>query len=219
MSNSVKDRSSQSMLPKAERRALGKIAAAKRARAKRRKLLLQRLTRASIPVLAVAVVAGLIWWGIESKEPTVAADAQASSAPSETAAPGATLPADADPALKTKPAVTAGGTEAPTELKSTTLIAGTGPAVQSGQTISVNYVGVKYATGEEFDSSWSRNTPASFAIGTGKVIEGWDKGLVGVTVGSRVQLDIPAAMAYGDNPPGGKPGGALRFVVDVLGTS
>jgi peptidylprolyl isomerase len=218
VSSSVKDRSSQSMLPKAERRALGKIAAAKRARAKRRKLLLQRLTRASIPVLAVAVVAGLIWWGIESKAPTTT-EAQASATPSDTAAPGATLPADADPALKTKPTVTAGGTEAPTELKSTTLIAGTGPAVAAGQTISVNYVGVKYATGEEFDSSWSRNQPASFPIGTGNVIEGWDKGLVGVTVGSRVQLDIPAAMAYGENPTDGRPGGALRFVVDVLGTS
>jgi len=218
VSNSVQDRSSRSMLPKAERRALGKIAAAKRAKAKRRKLLLQRVTRLSFPVLAVAVVVGLVWWGIESKEPNGAAEAQASAAPSDTAAPGATLPADADPALQTKPTVT-GGTDPVTQLKSTTLIAGTGPAVQSGQTISVNYVGVKYATGEEFDSSWSRNAPASFPIGTGNVIKGWDQGLVGVTVGSRVQLDIPADLAYGENPTDGRPGGALRFVVDILGTS
>jgi FKBP-type peptidyl-prolyl cis-trans isomerase len=219
VSNSVQDRSSQSMLPKAERRALGKIAAAKRAKAKRRKLLMQRVTRLSFPVIVVAVVVGLVWWGIESKEPNGAAEAQASAAPSDTAAPGATLPADADPALQTKPTVTAGGTDPVTALKSTTLIAGTGPAVKSGQTISVNYVGVKYATGEEFDSSWSRNAPASFPIGTGNVIKGWDQGLVGVTVGSRVQLDIPADLAYGENPTGGQPGGALRFVVDILGTS
>ena len=219
MSNPVKDRSSQSMLPKAERRALGKIAAAKRAKAKRRKLLLERITRVSIPVVAVAALGGLIWWGIETKAPnTPEAQASAAAEPSESAAPGATLPADADPQLKVKPTVTA-GTDTLTDLKSTTLIAGTGPAVQSGQTISVNYVGVKYPTGEEFDSSWSRNQPASFQIGTGNVIEGWDKGLVGVTVGSRVQLDIPSAMAYGDNPDGGRPAGPLRFVVDILGTS
>ena len=218
MSNSVQDRSSQSMLPKAERRALGKIAAAKRAKAKRRKLLMQRVTRLSFPVIVVAVVVGLVWWGIQSKEPNGTAEAQASAAPSDTAAPAATLPADADPALQTKPTVTA-GTDPVTALKSTTLIAGTGPAVKSGQTISVNYVGVKYATGEEFDSSWSRNAPASFPIGTGNVIKGWDQGLVGVTVGSRVQLDIPADLAYGENPTDGRPGGALRFVVDILGTS
>jgi peptidylprolyl isomerase len=61
--------------------------------------------------------------------------------------------------------------------------------------------------------------PASFPIGTGNVIKGWDQGLVGVTVGSRVQLDIPADLAYGENPTDGRPGGPLRFVVDILGTS
>ena len=55
--------------------------------------------------------------------------------------------------------------------------------------------------------------------GQGGVIPGWDQGLVGVTVGSRVQLDIPSNLAYGDSPSGGQPGGALRFVVDILGAS
>jgi peptidylprolyl isomerase len=120
--------------------------------------------------------------------------------------------------LSKQPAVT-GGTGAVTKLKTTTLIPGTGAAVQSGQTIDVNYVGVTYAGGKEFDASWRRSQAFSFQVGAGNVIKGWDQGLIGVKVGSRVQLDIPADLAYGDNPGGGRPGGALRFVVDVLAAS
>jgi peptidylprolyl isomerase len=96
------------------------------------------------------------------------------------------------------------------------LVTGTGPAVAAGQTLTVNYVGVLYANGQEFDASWKTGQPAQFPIGVGQVIKGWDQGLVGVPVGSRVQLDIPAALAYGDPAPAGYPEGALRFVVDVL---
>jgi FKBP-type peptidyl-prolyl cis-trans isomerase len=120
-----------------------------------------------------------------------------------------------DPALKTKPAVSA-GTGDLTALKVTPLIQGKGPAVQIDQHITVNYVGVTYKDGKEFDSSWSRSQPFDFTVGQGNVIKGWDQGLVGVKVGSRVQLDIPPDLAYGDNPGNGAPGGALRFVVDVL---
>jgi peptidylprolyl isomerase len=128
---------------------------------------------------------------------------------------GSSASADPATALATKPVVTA-GTGTVTELVVTTLIKGSGKPVVSGQTLSVNYVGVSYPTGKEFDSSWSRSQPLDVAIGQGKVIEGWDKGLVGVAVGSRVQLDIPSAMAYGDDASGGAPAGPLRFVVDVL---
>jgi peptidylprolyl isomerase len=122
------------------------------------------------------------------------------------------LPAGADPALGTKPAVSKGTGEL-TSLVVTPLIKGTGPATANGQQLTVNYVGVSFQTGEEFDSSWSRSQPFDFQLGAGRVIKGWDQGLLGVTVGSRVQLDIPADLAYGD---GGDPAGPLRFVVDVL---
>jgi peptidylprolyl isomerase len=121
----------------------------------------------------------------------------------------------ADSALKTKPTVTA-GTGDLTALKVTPLITGTGATVTAGQNLTVNYVGVTYKDGKEFDSSWSRSQPFDFVVGQGNVIKGWDQGLVGVKVGSRVQLDIPSDLAYGDNPGNGAPGGALRFVVDVL---
>ncbi len=123
--------------------------------------------------------------------------------------------AGTDPALKTKPVVTA-GTGDLTKLTVTTLINGPGATVTAGQNLSVNYVGVTYKDGKEFDSSWSRSQPFEFAVGQGNVIKGWDQGLVGVKVGSRVQLDIPSDLAYGDNPARGAPGGPLRFVVDVL---
>jgi peptidylprolyl isomerase len=125
------------------------------------------------------------------------------------------LPPGVDPALATEPRVTA-GTGNLTELVVTTLIQGTGPAVNAGQNITVNYIGVTYRDGQKFDASWDRGQPASFPIGVGSVIPGWDRGLVGVKVGSRVQLDIPANLAYGDNPTNGSPGGPLRFVVDLL---
>jgi len=125
------------------------------------------------------------------------------------------VPADADPALCTKPGVAA-GTGDLTELKVTTLIEGKGAATAAGQNLSVNYVGVSYRTGLEFDASWDRQKPISFVLGARKVIPGWDQGLAGVKVGSRVQLDVPSNLAYGDNPTGGEPAGPLRFVVDVL---
>ena len=65
-------------------------------------------------------------------------------------------------------------------------------------------------------TSWKRGQTFDTQIGTGQVIPGWDQGLVGVKVGSRVQLDIPADLAYGETPEGGAPAGDLRFVVDIL---
>ena len=202
---------------KAEKRAEAKAAKARaRARAKRR----QMLTVGGAAVVVLALVIGLVVWishSSSSSTPTAAATTPAPSvAPSSVAFPP--LPPGADPVLGTKPAVTR-GTGTVSKLKTTTLIQGTGAAVQSGQTINVNYVGVTYAGGKEFDSSWKRSEPFSFAVGAGNVIKGWDQGLIGVKVGSRVQLDIPSALAYGDHPTGPQPAGALRFVVDVLSAS
>jgi peptidylprolyl isomerase len=103
-----------------------------------------------------------------------------------------------------------------TALKVTPVIKGTGPVVKAGQQLAVNYVGVTYKDGKEFDSSWKSGQPAQFPVGVGQLIKGWDEGLVGVPVGSRVQLDIPADKAYGEQTTGGRPAGDLRFVVDIL---
>ncbi|MEV6694491.1 FKBP-type peptidyl-prolyl cis-trans isomerase [Micromonospora sp. NPDC051196] len=201
---------------KARRRLAEQLAEQKAAEAKRRK-------QAWAGALAAVAVAGVlitvfVMIGQRGDDPADQTASAPSAMPTEgapqDAPPAPQLPEGADPALGSKPTVAAGDGEL-TKLTVTPLIEGTGPKVEAGQSITTNYIGVFYESGEEFDSSWSRGEPATFPIGVGQVIEGWDKGLVGVTVGSRVQLDIPAEQAYGDGA-GGRPGGPLRFVVDVL---
>ncbi len=106
----------------------------------------------------------------------------------------------------------------PTELVSTDLTEGTGDAAKAGDTVVVNYIGVRSADGTEFDNSYDRGEPFSVVLGKGQVIAGWDQGLVGIKVGGRRQLDIPADLAYGDNPQGDviQAGDALTFVVDAV---
>lgn len=118
------------------------------------------------------------------------------------------------------PTITVPDAEPPSELVVKTLSEGDGPAVKSGETIVVNYAGVRWDDGQTFDSSFDRGAPAGFAIGVQAVIPGWDAGLVGVKAGSRVLMVLPPDQAYGDNPPGDpiQAGDTLVFVVDVLGS-
>lgn len=120
---------------------------------------------------------------------------------------------------RTKPEIDFPGTDAPTELVIEDLIEGSGREVAAGDSVSTHYVGVAWSTGEEFDASWNRGAPLDFTAGVGMVIEGWDKGLLGMKVGGRRRLEIPAAMAYGHRgaPPAIGPNEALIFVVDLVG--
>ncbi|ROT26503.1 FKBP-type peptidyl-prolyl cis-trans isomerase [Micromonospora sp. HM5-17] len=215
---------SQRRPTKQERRAAAEAAAARAAAIRARR---QRRAGATAGAVLVGLgFAALIVLGDDRddrSEPTPAAAGTPAATPSaaptvpaptpagNTPTPGASL----DPRLSERPVVEAGRGELST-LEVTTLIEGTGPEVRRGQTIVVNYVGAYYGSGEEFDSSWRSGQPARFRIGVGDVIPGWDQGLVGVKVGSRVQLDIPTDLAYGQNPRQGQPAGPLRFVVDVL---
>ena len=106
--------------------------------------------------------------------------------------------------------------EMPTELVVTELTTGSGKAAEEGDTLVVDYVGVRSEDGTEFDSSYGRQ-PYPVTLGQSAVIEGWQQGLVGAKSGARLQLDIPADLAYGDNPQGQviQPGDALTFVIDV----
>ena len=110
--------------------------------------------------------------------------------------------------------------EIPTELVVTDLVTGSGPAADVGDDLLVHYVGVLSTDGLEFDNSYD-GAPLEFVLGTGRVIQGWDEGLIGAQQGTRRQLDVPAELAYGDSPPNGgsgliKAGAALTFVVDVV---
>jgi peptidylprolyl isomerase len=121
-----------------------------------------------------------------------------------------------------KPTLTVPAGTAPAKLSSEVLTAGTGPTVASGQTLVVNYLGQTWEPKDGkpnvFDNSYDRKAPASFPIGTGNVIAGWDKTLVGQKIGSRVLLTIPPAEGYGNTPSSELAKNTLLFVVDVLGS-
>lgn len=144
-----------------------------------------------------------------------------SSAGSDTSSPAGEVTGEvtAPPttAVLPKPLVSLPTTQ-PTELVITDLRKGSGPAAEVGDTVVVHYVGVRSADGTEFDNSYDRGEPFDVLLGAGKVIQGWEEGLVGVQAGGQRQLDIPADLAYGDTGSGGviEPGDALSFVVDVL---
>jgi peptidylprolyl isomerase len=108
--------------------------------------------------------------------------------------------------------------EIPFELGIDDLVVGDGEEATRGSKVEVQYVGVAFSTGEEFDASWSRGQPFRFTLGKGQVIPGWDQGVPGMRVGGRRKLTIPSAMAYGARGAGDviKPHEPLVFVVDLL---
>jgi FKBP-type peptidyl-prolyl cis-trans isomerase len=135
---------------------------------------------------------------------------------------GGTLPTVTAGAAGKGPTITIPSTAAPKTLQVKTLIKGTGAAVKKGQYIVVQYTGVIYRTKKVFDSSWSRSAPFATVIGEGQVIPGWDTGLVGQTVGSRVLLVIPPADGYGktgSSSAGIKGTDTLVFAVDIISAS
>lgn len=107
--------------------------------------------------------------------------------------------------------------ELPTELVVTVIRPGTGHEAANGDTLIMDYTGIRSIDGTRFDDSYSRGTPFDFALGTGRVIAGWDQGFIGAQTGSVIRLDIPAELAYGDTPRGDviQPADPLTFLVEV----
>ncbi len=107
---------------------------------------------------------------------------------------------------------------ATTELTIRDLVVGDGPEAQPGRVVQVHYVGVTFASGREFDSSWERDRPFKFAVGGGKVIKGWDRGVRGMKVGGRREIIVPPRLGYGKQSPSPSipAGSTLIFVVDLL---
>jgi peptidylprolyl isomerase len=118
----------------------------------------------------------------------------------------------------TKPVIPKPSGSPPRKLDKEDIVKGKGPAAKPGDTVTVQYVGVAFSTGDEFDASWDRGQPLPVPLGTGQVIEGWDKGLVGMRKGGRRMLTIPPKLAYGSEgyPPTIAPNETLIFVIDAL---
>ncbi|MFJ9694509.1 FKBP-type peptidyl-prolyl cis-trans isomerase [Kitasatospora sp. NPDC101183] len=131
--------------------------------------------------------------------------------------PAATLPQVKDNGKAPMTITVPAGQAAPTDLQQAVLVKGEGKPVKSGQTLVVQYTGVLWANGQQFDASWTHGGAQAVQIGTGSVIEGWDKGLVGQSVGSRVLLVVPPALGYQDKAQGAVPANStLVFVIDIL---
>ncbi len=108
--------------------------------------------------------------------------------------------------------------EPPEDLEITDITVGEGKEAVPGRPVRVHYVGVAFSTGEEFDASYNRGAPLDFPLGGGRVIAGWDAGVVGMQVGGRRKLVIPPHLAYGSRGAGGVigPNETLIFVVDLI---
>ncbi len=178
--------------------------------------LLSRGRAAASATVLLAVVGALTLAGCgSSSEPST----DASAAPAVAEWSGESVPEVAGE-FGSKPTLTFAEVDPPTDLARVVLSEGDGAVVASGDLLAADYLGQVYR-GEVFDNSYDRGEPAAFGIGTGKVIAGWDSGLVGMAVGSRVMLSIPPDQGYG--PEGNAQAGitgtdTLVFVVDIVGT-
>jgi peptidylprolyl isomerase len=175
------------------------------------------MRRATLTLLAVAAFA-LAACGDDDKKDETAADTGTTAATTETA-PSAPAPTEGgDPKdLGSKPKVEIPKGKAPTKLVARDIVEGKGEAAKAGDTVTVQYVGVLYEGGAQFDASWDRGQPFQFQLGAGRVIPGWDEGVEGMKVGGRRKLIIPSDKAYGPQgqPPDIPPDATLVFVIDL----
>ena len=116
-----------------------------------------------------------------------------------------------------RPTISIPAGDAPTALQLEDIVLGDGAEATAGIQVNVDYVGVSWSTGEEFDASWNRGSQFAFGLGAGQVITGWDQGVAGMKVGGRRRITIPPALGYGAAGAGGviAPNETLVFVVDL----
>jgi peptidylprolyl isomerase len=166
------------------------------------------LTRTPLALLAVGALA-LAGCGGGGKNMTPGGGGQS--------VQGLALPQESSD-LGVKPVIPKPKGAPPTSLQTRDVVQGNGATAESGDKLSVQYVGVSWSTGKQFDSSWDRGRkPFNFKLGAGMVIPGWDQGLIGMRVGGRRELVIPPGQAYGPQgqPPVIGPNETLVFVIDL----
>jgi peptidylprolyl isomerase len=185
----------------------------------------RRIVLGLVALGAAALIAGCgssgdsstITIGAENKADEALASKAATTSSTSTSTTAAAKTPTSGP-LSKEPHVTPPSGPPPTKLVTKEMVTGTGTAAKTGSAVAVNYVGALYKTGKVFDASWKRNEPFTFTLGKGQVIPGWEQGIVGMKVGGRRELIIPAALGYGakGSPPSIPPNEALVFIVDLL---
>lgn len=196
-----------------EARRAAEAAAARKAAARRRAITV------GIGVVVLAAIAFTVSRGKDSGTTVATASTTTvAGAPAAGSAAGKPCVAVSDTPPAGAPAVPVKVGPPPTDLVKEDLKVGTGPVVAPGATVTVQYIGVACSTGKIFDSSYSRNQPATFPLSG--VIKGWQDGIPGMNVGGQRLLGIPAAQAYGatGQPPTIAPAETLWFVVEVTDT-
>ena len=158
-------------------------------------------TRLILLVLACAALVVVTGCGDDSEEPASTSTPEAAATPE-----------------RTKPEITVPKGKAPKKLVIEDIEEGAGTPAKSGDQVTVQYVGISFLNGRQFDASWDRGEPFQFQLGAGSVIPGWDQGVEGMKVGGRRQLVIPPDLAYGPegSPPTIGPNETLVFVIDLL---
>jgi peptidylprolyl isomerase len=147
---------------------------------------------------------------------TAVASASTSSTTSSSSTSSTPLPA----ALKTKPKVVVPTGPAPKKLVVKDLIKGTGPAATASSTVTVQYVGVLYKNGKQFDASWNDGSGQPLSLPLSGVVKGWQEGVPGMRVGGRRELIIPPSLGYGSTAQKTIPANStLVFVIDLHGVS
>src|SRR5213082_1057719 len=177
----------------------------------------------ALAALLVALALSAAGCGGKSKTSAIPAGGSSGTATSTSTRPAAPKgpsrvpPAPGETKLGKKPPIGRPTGTPPTSLKIRDIVKGKGAVAKTGKTVSVQYVGIAYSTGKQFDASWDRHQPFQFKLGGGMVIPGWDKGVVGMKVGGRRQLIIPPNLAYGAGGQGPiGPNETLVFDIDLL---
>ncbi len=145
------------------------------------------------------------------------------STPAATAV-GTDLPAEQFPGVTggfgEAPTISFPSTPAPPKLQRKILVEGTGAELKAGDQLVANYYGIVWGGSKPFDSSYERGKPSVFQIGVRQVVSGWDVGLVGLKVGTRVLLTLSPSDGYGTagKAPDITGTDTLVFVIDVVET-
>jgi peptidylprolyl isomerase len=182
---------------------------------------MSRLHRWSIAAVALAAL-GLAGCSSSSSSSTTTTSPAGSTTTNPASAPStttATVPVSHPSPAGTwgkEPTVVVPSGAPPTQLQSTDLIVGSGPAAKAGDSVQVQYVLATYSSGKVIQSSWS-SQPFTFTLGENQVIPGWDAGVVGMKVGGRRELVIPPNLGYGAQSPGAgiAANDTLVFVIDM----
>jgi peptidylprolyl isomerase len=155
-------------------------------------------------------------------QPQTQTQTQTQTTPEQSQAPKArkVKPSAGEANIDTKPKVPKGKGNPPKQLVVQDLIVGKGKPAKAGDMVSVQYVGVLFDNGKQFDASWQGKRPGKefqFPLGAGQVIPGWDQGVAGMRPGGRRKLIIPSELAYGAQgyPPDIPPDAALIFDIDL----